>query len=315
MSFNFPDCMQLSVTLPRDEKGLTARECRKCKNIFKVKTGTGVKGSNRPCHCAYCGHIAGNEDFHTKDQIEYVRSVAKRHIGEMLHNEFKKLEFDTGPQGPLGIRITMKLSPHSPEPIRYYYEKQLESDVVCDRCTLVYTIYGEFAFCPDCGSHNSTTILNKNVEFVGKMLALAENHEPDFAQRLIGDALENIVSAFDGFGREVCVVAAPKASNPVKACAVRFQNLVGANNSVQKLFAVDLMSFVSPDDWTFICRCFQKRHLLAHKMGVVDEDYVALTNDSSAIVGRRISIQPEEVKKLGVLLLQLGRQFAARLVA
>lgn len=265
MSFNFPDRIQLSVGLPRDEKGLTARECRQCKKIFKVKPGTGVKKTNMPCHCAYCGHIAGHDDFHTKDQIEYVRSVAKRHIGEMLHHELKKLEFDTGPQGPLGIRITMKLNPHSPQPVRYYYEKQLETDVVCDRCTLVYAIYGEFAFCPDCGSHNSTTILTKNIEFVDKMLALAKNQERELAERLVGDALENLVSAFDGFGREVCRVAAPNASNPDKACDVRFQNLAGAKTSVQKLFGVDIASLVASDDWTFICKCFQKRHLLAHK--------------------------------------------------
>jgi hypothetical protein len=139
--------------------------------------------------------------------------------------------------------------------------------------------------------------------------------EPDIAQRLVGDALENLVSAFDGFGREVCAVAAPKSSDPKKACDVRFQNLIGANSSVQKLFAVDLFSFVSPDEWTFICKCFQKRHLLAHKMGVVDQDYITLTNDTSAVIGRKISIQPDEVKKLGALLAQLGRQFAARLVA
>ena len=79
------------------------------------------------------------------------------------------------------------------------------------------------------------------------MLALAENQEPELAQRLVGDALENLVSAFDGFGREVCSVAAPKSANPDKACDVRFQNLLGANSSVQKLFAVDLVSFVSAD--------------------------------------------------------------------
>jgi Zn finger protein HypA/HybF involved in hydrogenase expression len=314
MSFEFPDQIQASVTLPRDERGLTGRQCPKCEKIFKVKTGTGLTGENLPCHCAYCGHVAAHDHFFTKEQIEYVRTVAVRHFGELLHNELKKLEFDTGPQGPLGLRISMKLDPHSPGPIRYYYEPQLETDVICEKCTLVYAIYGEFAFCPDCGSHNSIVILNKNVEFVGKMLTLAEVQEPDFAQRLVGDALENLVSAFDGFGREVCLVAAPKSSNPDKARDVRFQNLVGANSAVQKLFAVDLVSFVSPDEWRFICKCFHKRHLLAHKMGVVDDDYIAQTNDPSATIGRKISVQATEVKELGALLMQLGRQFTARLI-
>jgi hypothetical protein len=298
--------MQVKVTLPRDAKGLTARECPKCKKVFKIKTGTGLTGSNLPCHCAYCGYVAGHDHFYTKGQIEYARSVAMRQFGEILHKELKKLEFDTGPQGPLGIRLSMKLKPHSPEPIRYYYEKKLETDVVCDRCTLVYAIYGEFAFCPDCGSHNSITILRKNIEFVEKMLALAEAQEQDLAERLVGDGLENLVSAFDGFGREVCRVAAPKASNSNEASDVRFQNLLVAQTRVQKLFGVDLSSFVSPDDWAFLCRCFQKRHVLAHSMGVVDDDYLKATGDRSAIIGRKIVVAPPEVKRFGTLLARLG---------
>jgi uncharacterized C2H2 Zn-finger protein len=152
MSFDFPDRMEVSVTLPRDEKGLTARECPKCKKVFKVKTGTGLTGKNLPCHCAYCGHVARHDHFYTKEQINYARSVAMGRFREILHDELKKLEFDTRPQGPFGISISMKLKPHSPEPIRYYYEKALETDVICDQCTLVYAVYGEFAFCPDWAS-------------------------------------------------------------------------------------------------------------------------------------------------------------------
>ena len=127
-----------------------------------------------------------------------------RKFGDMLHDELKKLKFETRPQGLFGISISMKLQPRSPEPISYCYAKKLETDVVCDGCTLVYAVYGEFAFCPDCVSHNSLTILKKNLEFVGKMLTLAESQERELAERLVGDSLENLVSAFDGFGREVC---------------------------------------------------------------------------------------------------------------
>ena len=172
--------------------------------VFNVKSGTGLTGKNLPCHCAYCGHIAGNDHFYTKEQIKYAKSVAMRKFGDMLHDELKKLKFETRPQGLFGISISMKLQPRSPEPISYCYAKKLETDVVCDGCTLVYAVYGEFAFCPDCVSHNSLTILKKNLEFVGKMLTLAESQERELAERLVGDSLENLVSAFDGFGREVC---------------------------------------------------------------------------------------------------------------
>jgi hypothetical protein len=203
----------------------------------------------------------------------------------------------------------------SPQRFHHWYrEKELETDVVCDRCTLVYAIYGAFAFCPDCGSHNSLTILRENLEIAEKLLTLAAAQERDIAEHLEGDALENTVSAFDGFGREICRVAAPKATSPSAAEDVRLQNLVGARTQVQKLFGFDLMSFVSNADWDFACRCFQKRHLLAHKMGVIDEDYVQTTKDPAAVVGRKVQIRPEEVKRLTEVVSQLGEKLAGHLV-
>jgi hypothetical protein len=314
MSFNFPNRIEVSVPLPHDERGLTGRECPTCEKIFKVKPGTGLTGPNLPCHCPYCGHVAGNNHFHTKEQIEYVRSIGVRKVREMVHSELKKLEFNHPPRGAFGIGISMKLDPLSPTPVRYCYERKLETDVICDRCTLVYAIYGEFAFCPDCGSHNSMTILKKNVEFVEKMLALAEQQEPALAERLVGDALENLVSSFDGFGREVCKVASQRASNPAEAGDVRFQNLVGVQSRIRKLFGFELSSFILPDDWDFVCRSFQKRHLLAHKMGVIDDDYVQATKDYSASIGRKVLIAPLDVKRLGNLLTQLGAQLTKHLL-
>jgi len=186
----------------------------------------------------------------------------------------KECEFDYKPQGGFGIGISMKVTSQPQSYHHWYREKELETDVVCDQCTLIYAIYGAFAFCLDCGSHNSLTILRKNLELAEKVVALAGAQDREVAEYLVGDALENIVSAFDGFGREICRVAGPKATNPSDAEDVRFQNLIGARGRVQKHFGFDLMTSISTQDWEFACRCFQKRHLLAHKMGLIDDDYV-----------------------------------------
>jgi hypothetical protein len=313
MSFNFPDHMQVSVRIPRDEKGMMGRECPKCELIFKIRPGTGLKGKDLPCRCAYCGHVANHDQFWTKEQIEYAKSVALHEFVDQFHDELKKLEFDHPPRGPFGIGISLKLTTQT-YPLRYYHEPKLETDVVCERCTLVYAIYGAFAFCPDCGSHNSFTILCKNLELAEKMLALAGTQEPDFAEHLVGDALENVVSALDGFGREICKVATSKATNPAGAEEVRFQNLVGARGRIQKLFGFDLTTFVPMLDWEFACRCFQKRHLLAHKMGVIDDNYVQATKDPAAVVGRKVHISPDEVKRLIDVVRQLGERLTGRLL-
>lgn len=307
----------ISIPIQPDEHGLTGRECPKadCEGYFKVQFGTGIKGENVPCHCPYCGHSALHDQFWTKEQIEYAQSVAMREITDAFHKDLKKLEFEHRPRGAFGIGISLKVKPGSPTPIRHYREKSLETDVVCDQCTLRYAIYGVFAFCPDCGRHNSTQILEKNLEVITKLLSLAAQQDAEVARSMREDALENVVSAFDGFGREACRVHAKKASVPEKTESLSFQNLDGARNRLRDLFGFDLADAFDPNDWMFTSRCFQKRHVLAHKMGVIDEEYVAKANDPSARVGRRVVISGEEVAKLAEFVRRLGQFMIAQLDA
>jgi hypothetical protein len=305
----------ISVPITADEHGFTGRECPlpDCEGYFKIELGTGLKGQALPCHCPYCGHVAGHDHFWTKEQIEYAKSIAIRRITDAVQKDLRSLEFDHKPKGPFGIGISMKVEAGHPPPIRYYREKQLETEIVCANCTLRYAVYGVFAFCPDCGQHNSLQILDKNLEVVGKMLELATGAEKALAERLIENALEDCVSAFDGFGRELCRIHANKASNPVKAEKMSFQNLDGAKTSYLDLFGIDLSASVAAEDWRAIVRAFQKRHLIAHKLGVVDQDYITRSGDTRAVVGRKIGVAAEEVKVLSTIISKLAPCMTASL--
>lgn len=155
---------KISIRIEPDEDGYVGRECpvEECLGYFKITPGTGVKGPS-PFHCPYCGHAGEMKTFTTPDQIEYVRSVGIRQVLDAVHRDLKALEFDHKPSGPFGIGISMKVKEAAPRPIRYYREKQLETEVVCHNCTLKYAIYGVFGWCPDCGTHNSLQILTKKI--------------------------------------------------------------------------------------------------------------------------------------------------------
>jgi hypothetical protein len=100
-----------------------------------------------------------------------------------------------------------------------------------------------FAFCPDCGLHNSLQILNKNLEVVEKILDLATGTDQELAERLVENALEDCVSAFDGFGRELCRMHAQKSATPARVEKINFQNLDGAKSKVLSAFGIDLLAF------------------------------------------------------------------------
>lgn len=289
---------QISVPIKADDDGYVGRECPEetCLGYFKITFGTGLKGP-APCHCPYCGHTDDQNKFWTQEQLEYAQSVVIRQVTNALRQDLKSMEFDYKPRGGFGIGISLKVTNGPPHAIRYYREKKLETHVVCENCTLRYAIYGVFGWCPDCGIHNSRQILTKNLELAQKELVLADAVEGELAEHLIGDALENAVSAFDGFGRAI---------SSQKAHEIRFQSLAGARHNVQDAFGFDFADALDTKSWDFICRMFQKRHLLSHKMGVIDDEYVQKANDSTAIAGRKVAVSRDEVQACLALVQKMG---------
>jgi hypothetical protein len=179
-----------------------------------------------------------------------------------------------------------------------YREKKLETHIECSNCTLKYAVYGVFAFCPDCRQRNSLQILIKNFELAIKLLDITSNVEKELAERLIENALEDCVSAFDGFGREICHVHAKKSTDPAKVVKISFQNLEGAKQNLRDLFKIDISSGLVGDEWKTAVQGFQKRHLFSHNMGVVDEEYIRKTGDTLAVIGRKVNISANEVREL-----------------
>jgi hypothetical protein len=310
--------MKVAVTMPKDSDGFIGRECPepKCEGYFKIKLGTGMTGENLPCHCPYCGYVGPTDRFWTKDQIKYAQSVAFRKFSDSFARELKSLEFDHKPKGEFGIGISMKFRPGAPPPLRHYREKALETLVACKECTLEYAVYGVFAYCPDCGIHNSLQMLQQNLDLARRQLALGESQtDADFKRYLVEDALENCVSAFDGFARERARAFSSKSTDPAGAESVRFQNLPRSAARLKTLFGIDLQSAISRDDWSFAHTCFMKRHVLAHASGVIDQDYLDETKEAPHLLGRRVAVGVPNVERFATIVERLADSLVASLDA
>jgi hypothetical protein len=307
---------RINISIPTDDEGYIGRECpiATSQGYFKVKPGTGLTGKDLPCHCPYCGHVASPNKFFTKDQIEFAKSAVYRELVGAVRNELKKMEFDIQPRGPFGIGISMKLKPGQPIPLKRYRERTLETNVCCSNFTLDYSVYGIFAFCPDCGTHNSLQILQKNIDLLRKQLLLADaQDEADLKRHLIEDALENCVSSFDGFAREACRIAGCRSADAGQCENLSFQNLHRAAKRLASLFKVDLTKSVSLAEWNASHIGFMRRHILAHRGGVVDQHYLDETGEARTLLGRRVAVTPADVESLAETVLKLGRWLAENL--
>jgi len=290
--------MNLSVSIKPDPDGFTGRECPTCERYFKIKTGTGIPALTT-CHCPYCNHVGPHDEFWTKEQIKYAQSVALNKISSQLISQLKTLERRPDPRAFISIGIKVKGSPTA---IAYYSENELEERVTCDACTLEYTIYGAFGYCPDCGVHNSAQIAGANFDLVLKTLDLAQTAAPDVQIKLVENALEDAVSCFDGFGREHCAN---------QLYTISFQNIDGAKDKLLREHKFDLSAAVTGADWKFVSDQFQKRHLLAHKLGIVDSEFVAKTGSPQGLLGRKVSITEADVRALIAHLRVLARALHA----
>ena len=85
-----------------------------------------------------------------------------------------------------------------------------------------------------------------------------------------------------------------------------FQNLGRATEKVAEYFGVDLKEGIGPDAWHLTERAFLKRHVIAHRSGVIDEQYRQTSGDMAAMVGRRITATPQEVGAVAEALELIG---------
>ena len=310
---------EISVPIPADDEGFTGRECpgEECLGYFKVMFGTGLDGITT-CICPYCGTKEEHDHFWTPDQIEYAQSAAMRQISEAVTKDFKAMEFEVKPprNALFGIGMSMKVKAGPLPPLHRYAEPTLETRVECTRCSHRYAIYGVFGHCPDCGSHNNLGILEANLALVEKMVAMAADvDDQGLSEKLVENALEDCVSVFDGWGRAAAAAHASQASDATKAQKLSFQNLRRAQERVLALFGHDFASAVTSEEFTVAHGVFQKRHLVAHKMGVVDQAYVDATADDSIPVGRKVPVEPAEISEVLLILRQLARGFVEHLEA
>lgn len=301
---------QFTVSFEPDDDGYIGRECPRtdcvCK-YFKITPETGVSEDDQT-RCPYCGHVADDNDFITVEQNEYIETIAVNMVTEAL---IRNLGDAISVRAHIADRffdlsVSLKVT-GEPYPVYQYQEKELETEVGCDQCGLRFAIYGVFAFCPDCGAHNSLQILDANLAVAEKKLVLAGSVDPELVEYIVADALQTVVSAFDAFGRETCRVYADCATSSDAARSLSFQSVSTARLRVQELFGFDFAESVAETEWDSVYRTLQKRHLFAHRGGVVDQAYLSATHDPAARLGRKVPLSTEEVLAAVAGLRCLGR--------
>ena len=139
-----------------------------------------------------------------------------------------------------------------------------------------------------------------------KELELSISVDGSLADQLVADALENGVSAFDAFGRELFRVNSGLATAPEEVARISCQNLESLKLRVSRLFGIELTAPFADEEWRLRVQGFQKRHLIAHRMGVADQAYITNSGDLGVVVGRKVNLDSKEVSDVLMIVRRLG---------
>ena len=319
--------MEIPITIHSDEKGYFDRECpnENCLYTFKINMQDWKeKISDDEVHCPMCGHIDTADKWWTQEQLESMQEIAASYAMSMITKEldkaFGKLARST--RNNKFLKITYKPSrkiTFQNNPIGQ--SEEWETDITCEKCGTRYSVIGSAYFCPCCGHNSAVSAFNESTDSIEKMLKslpemkqlLTESYGRDKAETmcrgLLESSLGDIVSSFQKFAschydkltREISRV---NDFQIVEKGSQLFKDAAGKGYE----------EWLSDKELHDMNMFFQRRHLIEHNNGMVDQKYVDKSGDNSYVIGQRLVIKENDayallaiIKKLAIGLMTLQK--------
>ena len=285
---------EIMVTLKPDDQGMIGRKCpiNDCGLYFKLRLGTGW--DTQKIRCPYCRAEACSSDFLTQDQLDYAMSVANRDLAGPLLQGLKRNVERMNRRQSSGLNQMNFSVDYRPISIHRYLERQLETEVSCDNCSLEFSVYGVFASCPCCGQLNALTVMLSSLETAKKKLLLSEDPilDRELRREILKDALTGSVSAFDAFGKAV-------GKNKPTLCSDNkrnlFQDIEALNRHLQTQGQPSFETTIGVSAWEELKWFFQARHIYTHNAGVIDERFASKQPTFACMEGRILPLEPERI--------------------
>ena len=184
--------------------------------------------------------------------------------------------------------------------IRESAPSELDTHSLCNHCGVRFAVDGVIVRKPCCSIENPREWMAQAVHRVS--VRLTDNPERYELETM----LEFLVSTFDGTMRKSLEIANDNASKfeandpnhpfieQMRALPKMssFQNLVAARARLLPT-GWDMAAQVS--DWHALVKLFQKRHTVAHRLGVVDQEYLDKTGDPTSTLGKRVALSRDEI--------------------
>jgi hypothetical protein len=266
--------------------------------------------------CPFCGHSAQAKSWLTTEQVEQVRKAALAQLKGRINSAMRHDAASWNRRQWPGsfIKITMQVSGAPQEVVLPAAATgPMRLKIKCAKCACRYSVIGSAFFCPSCG-HNAaehmfrqslTTIRSTIAALAAIRQGLDDQDAAENTVRLvIESSLQGVVTAFQRFA-EALFERCPTAST-IKARRGAFQSLADGSKIWSRAYGRTYGDHLTADELARLTRYFQQRHVLAHRDGLVDADYLTRSGDTSYQPGQRLVIRETAVLDLVDLAEKLG---------
>lgn len=297
---------QASILIGDDEEGYFDRECPSEDCLFQFKIhgeDWKKKVRDQEVFCPNCGHSADSDKWWTKEQIEYAKQVGLAQIKASITGAMKRDAVNWNRRQPRNsfIKMTLKVDSEPQfESITAAAAALMRLKISCPACACRYAVIGAAYFCPACGHNAADQVFVQTISGIRHSLhaldavraAISDRDTAENTVRLIVEnGLQNAVTAFQRCA-EALFAGLPSAP---KARRNAFQSISEGGQIWAMAIGKDYGSHLAPDELARLRRAFQQRHLLAHRQGLVDQDYISKSGDVRYKVGHRIVVRRDTV--------------------
>lgn len=314
----------ISIPIEADSKGYIDKQCpvKDCEYQFKVNSEDWTNLFNdEAVWCPLCRHEATSDQWFTNDQVSHCENEAHSVLNGIVHNAMRKdaNNFNRRQTRNSFINMTLNVSGGPKRTIALPAEaaEEMQLEIQCESCESRFAVIGSAYFCPACG-HNSVeqtffdslrkvSAKKENINIVRE--SVTNSAGKDEAELICRSLIETCISDGVVAFQKLCEgLYMPYGKEPFNA----FQRLKQSEELWSDVYGESYGDWLIEADLMNLNVLYQKRHLLAHNEGIVDEKYINNSGDNKYKVGQRIVISKENVDLLVRCLTLLATELLTR---
>jgi uncharacterized Zn finger protein (UPF0148 family) len=287
----------LTVFIQSDLQGMWGRRCPSCGSYFRTDHILG------PTYCPYCSVVNDDMTFVTDAQKRYAKAFVDAALTAFHGTENVSIDLTNVTDATLEWQYSEE-------------QQQFHFKCVDQSCYAETDILGEYGWCPRCGRSNARRVIETRLKANEEKLERTDREVTD--RHLRGaewELINNVAfSTFEPLGnhlrtRLMLFPATAKRRNDL--ANLSFQRIVSSVDALERWFDIDVLGDMEESERRFVNLMMQRRHIVTHNAGRVDQDYLDRSGDSSCRLNQRIRIRSAEAKRL----LPLVRKMCANLLS